>query len=315
MKRLLILGLATSVLFTACKKSESVQVQVPAYISDANTFVQKFGPQKQYHAMSTSELPKTITLDNGTKITVPAAAIQMNGNYIAGNLTVEALEFLKRSDIILGGVNTNHIDGSPIESKGMLSIDIIQNDKKADLALQNLMNVSIPSVNGGYVKIIGGNANADGQGQMAWGPQMIDSINSDGSSYSFQTMMIGWLNCGSYFAHQNSMTTIKAMLTNNPGDMATGRGQTGHTFAYFCPKGSNVALQLYGTGSANEVSSKVSAVPMNIEGKLVAFSIKDNRFYYSEGTIVSGQKNLEVLNLAETDVVSLVNKIKELNTY
>lgn len=316
MKKLMILGLITPFLLIAsCKKSESIKVMVPGHVSDASDFVEKFGPKKQYYSMLTTDLPKTLILDNGSRITVPANSIQHNGNYVTGDVTVEVYEYLQRSDIILAGLNTNHIDGSPIESKGMLFIDILHNKESSDLTLKNLMNISIPATQAGNMKICSGTTNANGSHQMAWGPQLIDSINTDGSSYNFQTMMIGWLNGGNYFAPGNTKGTFTVTLLNNPGTLATAKGEQGNTFVYFCPKGSNVAMQLNISAGADKVKTADNAMPLGIDGKLIAFSIKDNKFYYAESDINTANKNMELLSLTELDALALVAKIKELNSY
>jgi hypothetical protein len=316
MKRLVFFGSVITLFFLgSCKKSEDVKVHVPGYLNNANDLVQKFGPQRQYFSMSTTELPQELTLTSGTVVKVPANAIQKNGDYVAGNLVVEVYEFMKRSDIILGGVNTNHYDGSPIESKGMMFINILSNNRSTDLTLKNLMDVSMPSGQGGYIKICGGDLNAYGTGQLAWGPQMIDSINSDGSRYNFKTMSIGWLNCGSYYKHDDPKGTLTVTLNNNPGAMATSRGATGNTFVYFCPKNSSVTMELYTSAGTDMVKTMDNVIPIGMEGKLIAFSVKDNKFYYAESTITTAQSNMESLTLAETEVTTLLSKINALNTY
>jgi hypothetical protein len=222
---------------------------------------------------------------------------------------------MKRSDIILGGVNTNHFDGSPIESKGMLYVNILSNNKNADATLKNLMDISIPSDQAGYIKISGGNSNANGTGQLAWGPQMIDSINSDGSKYNFKTMSIGWLNCGSYYMHDNPKGTLTIKLHNDPGTLSTSRGATGNTFVYFCPKNSTVALQIYSDAGDDMVKTMDNVIPVGIEGKVIAFSVKDNKFYYGETSVVTTQNTVNGIYFAEVDVTDLLSKIKALNTY
>jgi hypothetical protein len=315
MKRLLLLGLAGSLLLAAsCRKSETVQVIVPGYVGNANDFVKKFGPQRQISALVTTELPQTIQLNNGTIVTIPANSIQRNGNYISGNISVEVTEYFKRSDIILGGINTDHYDGSPMDTRGILHVDILFNGNPVDKLLTNLMNVSIPATAGGYIRISSGNTNVNGN-QLAWGPEMVDSINSDGSKFNFSTMRIGWLNCGTYYAGSNAKTTLAVKLTNNHGTMATHKGASGNSFVYFCPKNTMVAMQLYASAGENIVKTYDNAMPVGIEGRLIAFSIYDNKFYYSEKDITTTENSTETLNLAELSDTELVSKIVALDSY
>lgn len=316
MKKLLTYGLIAGVLsLAACRESETIYIYPPSPMDDAQDFVTKYGPELQTFSMFTTELPKTVTLNNGTKITVPHAAIQKNGNYVSGEITVEAYEMLKRSDIILGGINTNHFDGSPIESQGILSVNILSANKNADRNLLNLMSVSFPSGQAGHMKISSGNTNANGTGCMAWGPDMLDSINSDGSVYSFQTMKIGWLNCGMYYAHDMASGNLTVTLENNPGNIASYRGEQGNTFVYFCPAGRKVAMQLHLPAGTDKVKSKDNMMPVGSTGKLVSFSVKDRKFYYAEKEINTTENGAETLVLAEVSIDVLLTKIRALDTY
>lgn len=316
MKRFLTYGILAGVLSLAsCKESETIYIYPPSPMNNAEDFVNKFGPPKQQISMLTTELPKTVTLLNGTKITVPQTAVQKNGNYVSGKITLEAYEMLKRSDIILGGINTNHYDGSPVNSKGIISVNIMAGDKPADQTLTNLMNISIPSNQAGFMKISRGNPNANATGFMAWGPEMVDSINSDGSSYTFNTLKMGWINCGVFYMHEVATGSLTVSLTNNPGEIATCRGESGNTFVYFCPKGSNVAMQCSVPSESGTLIVNNVKMPVGVQGKLIAFSIKDRKFYYGERSFTASQINQVDVELSELSSDDLILKIRELDSY
>lgn len=299
----------------SCRESEKVYIYPPSPMEDARDFVEKYGPVRQVYSMTTSELPRTITLVNGSKVTVPHAAIQKNGDYVSGEIILEAYEMLKRSDIMLGGINTNHYDGSPIETKGILDINILSAGKYADKNLLNLMTVSIPSGQSGFMRIASGNTNTDGTGFLSWGPGMLDSVNSDGNAYTFKSMKLGWLNCGAYFAHDVATGSLSVTLQNHSGTIASYRGEHGNTFVYFCPKGSKVAMQLTSSVIQDVVKCKDYMLPVGKEGKLVAFSIKDRKFYYAEKEFTTTDNNMQSLSLSEVSINDLLVNLRSLDTY
>ncbi len=316
MKRFLTYGMIAGVLsFASCKERETIYIYPPSPMNNAEDFVNRYGPQKQQFTMNTDDLPKTVTLQNGTKITVPQTSIQKNGNYVSGTITLEAFEMLKRSDIILGGINTNHYDGSPVNSKGIVSVNVVAAGKTADQTLTNLMNISIPSAQGGYMKISRGNPNGNGTGFMSWGPEMVDSINSDGNAYTFNTLKMGWINCGVFYLHEIPHGSLTVSLTNNPGEIATSRGESGNTFVYFCPKGSNVAMQCNVPSESGMVIVNDNKIPVGIEGRLIAFSIKDRKFYYGESSFTTSPVNEKSIELSELPSDELIGKIRELDSY
>lgn len=315
MKRLLTYGLVALVLtLVSCRESETVYIYPPAPMNDAEDFVNQFGPKKQYFSMSTSELPKTVTLLNGTQVVIPQNAIQKNGNYVSGDLRIEVLELLKRSDIMLSGLNTNYINGYPLHVNGILQIEAFSGGKYADETITNLMSIKIPSANDGHVKITYGDINTAGTGFTAWGPDMVD-VFSDANEVSFSTLHMGWINSGVFFRDDLPAGDLVVELTNNPGELATSLGKQGNTFVYFCPENSNVAMQLYLPAVNGKIKSANDAIPVGIEGKLIAFSIKDRKFYYAESTISTSPYNLVILDMAEISVDVLLENIRSLDAY
>lgn len=316
MKRLLTYGLVAAILsLVACRESETVYIYPPSAMEDAQDFVNKFGPQKQSFKMSTSELPKTLTLSDGTLVTIPTSAIRKNGNYITGNFTVEILEMLKRSDYILGGINTNYTTGYPMHMDGILQVDILANDQFVDPVLGNVMDVRIPTVQGGnHVKITYADINYNGTGFTAWGPDMAD-VFSDVDQVAFSTLQIGWMSSGVFFRNDLPKGDLTVEVNGNPGDLATSRGRQGYTFVYFCPKGSKVAMQLHDEIGPDRVRANPNTIPVGVEGKVIAFSIKDRKFYYSEANLSTSTNSYVILDMDEVPVNELLTSIRELDSY
>src|ERR1043165_8445111 len=97
--------LASAVCFVSSCKKENEVIKTAKPVKNAADVVALYGPKKQVYDLMTSDLPYTLALENGTHINIPQSALQRNGYYVSGYISVEAYEFLKRSDIILGGIN------------------------------------------------------------------------------------------------------------------------------------------------------------------------------------------------------------------
>src|SRR5689334_11426982 len=122
--KLFSLAIAAMLLLTvACKKDKNNN-GVTYVANNAHEFVATFGPKTQTSSVDVASLPKTITLAGGSKITIPAGALKINGNAVTGTVTVEVIEVLKRSDVLFFGSNTNHISGAPLASDGFIYVDI-----------------------------------------------------------------------------------------------------------------------------------------------------------------------------------------------
>ena len=97
--------------------------------------------------------------------------------------------------------------------------------------------------------------------------------------------------------------------------MASFRAFGGETFVFFCAKGSNVAAQLYTPNGTNKVKSYDNMMPIGSEGRMLAFSIKDGRYYYAaQETTISANQNV-VLTLAETTEAAVQAAINSLDNY
>lgn len=317
-QRVLAMSILTVLTLVSCQKDQN-----PVFIPDiANTsdFVQKRGPQLQSVTFNTGDLPKTITLDKGTKITIPAGALKMDGEDVEGEVTLEALEFLDRKDILAGGGNTNHISGAPLYSDGFIFIDFKNDGKSVDKDLANPINIAIPAKRDGFTLIWEGKV--DDNGQFAWDvPGEANGNNPrevkgeiDGD-FAFDFGQLGWVNCDVLWEQGQPQTTLRVKVLNNPGTFANFRGFSGETFVFFCGKGSNVAAHLYTLDGADGVKSYDDMMPMGVEGRLLAFSIKDGRFYLAKKDITVTENLTETLTLEETTEAAIQSEINDLNDY
>jgi len=310
------LFLAAVVLFTACEKDEKGTRNIA---SNAQEFTQKFGAQTQSFKINVSELPQTLSLKGGTKITFPVGSLTQNGMPVTGEVTVEAMEMLKRSDVLFSGTNTNHVSGAPLQSDGFIFIDVKANGQSVDKNLAKPVNIKIPAKRDGGTQLWEGVQNDEKQ--MAWqaprpanGAGQVD-VKAQNNEFAFNFGTLGWINCDVFWNYSNPKTTVRVEVLNNPGTMATFRGYSGDTFVFFCAKGSNVAAQLYTPDGANKVKSYDDMMPVGAEGRLFSFSIKDGKYYLAKKDITITANQNETLSLVETTESNIQAEINALNNY
>lgn len=319
------LAIAAILLFTvACKKDRNTPVNSA---NNAQEFVQTFGPQKQSIQINASSLPQTVTLKGGSKITFPAGSLKIGGVAVTGNVTVEALEVLKRSDVLFSGTNTNHISGAPLVSDGFIFVDVKANGVSVDRNLTVPIQVAIPAKRSGVTQLWegvnpqGAALNEANNNQMAWAaPRAANGVGGkevlpEAGFYSFSFGTTGWINCDVFYSYTNPKTTLTVSLVNNPGTLASFRAFNGETFVFFCAKGSNVAAQIYTPNGTNSVKSYDNMMPIGVEGKMLSFSIKDGKYYYAESEITITANMNVTLTLAETTEAQVQTAITALNTY
>ncbi|WP_113662863.1 hypothetical protein [Pedobacter nanyangensis] len=314
------LALLVTALFQACKKDKTQRNS--AY--SAAEFTALFGPQGQRLQINAS-IANTFTLKGGTKITIPANAFKLNGNTVAGPVVITAAEFLKRSDVVFSGTNTNHISGAPLESDGFIYLNASVNGINVDKALGANIDIAIATNNTRATQIWEGVEKVDNANQMAWQAPAQNPNGAAGGAprevlpaagfYNFQMGNLGWINCDVFYAYSNPKTTTRVTIANNPGSFATFMGYTGETFVFFCAKGSNVVAQLYTYDGPNGVKSYTNMMPVGVEGKYISFAIKNGKYYYADlTTTITPNQNI-TLTLAETTEAAIQQAIDALNTY
>jgi len=314
---------AIFVLFSAaCKKDQSYSRLNMA--QSAREFTEVFGPQVQKVKINGS-VTSTFVLKGGTKVIIPAGAIKLGGTAVTGDISIEAIEVLKRSDVLFSGTNTNHISGAPLASDGFIYLNASVNGTKADQALNAAIRIAIPANRTGVTQIWEGVEKVGNDNQMAWqapgqnpiggGVQIKREADAVGGTFAFDMGNLGWINCDVFYSYNNPKTTTRVTLVNNPGTLASFRAFSGETFIFFCAKGSNVAAQLYTPDGPNAVKSYDNMMPVGVEGKYLSFSIKDGKYYYAEleTTITAGQSI--TLTLAETTEAQVQAAITSLNNY
>ena len=309
------------VLFSvACKKASKSTVNA------ANTtkeFVAVFGPKTQTVSINPS-IDNTFTLKGGTKITIPANAFSLGTNTPSESITIEAMEMLKRSDVLFSGTNTNHISGAPLVSDGFIYLNASINGVKLPKTTLKPIIIAIPTNRTGSTQIWEGVEKVGENEQMAWQAPEIKNPMGGGAqrevsavdgAFTFNMGNLGWINCDVFYSYSNPKTTTTVELLNNPGGLASFRGFSGETFVFFCAKGSNVAAQLYTPNGPNKVKSYDNVMPVGALGKYLSFSIKDGKYYYAElETTITANQNI-TLNLTETTEIQIQTAINSLNTY
>ncbi len=305
--------IAAAAILTACKKNNE---PAPAdQVRNTRDFLEKAGPQQQSFTFDAAALPKSITLEGGIKITFPAGSLTKNGVPVSGTVTVNAVELLKRSQLVLFGANTNHISGAPLQSDGSFFIDVKANGQAVDKQLAVPIQVEVPTKRDGATQLWIGADTVQGN-QFAWQapPQGVQrEVKGQDFKFIFNFGSLGWVNCDIFWQWTNPKTTMKITVANNPGTMASFRAMQGETFVFFIAKGGNVVSQVYTPDGLNKVKSYDNTMPVGAEGRLLAFSIKDGKYYSVKKDITIAVNHAETLTLAETTQSALQAEITALD--
>lgn len=319
-KTLAALFLATVLLsFSSCKKDKGDDNN--NHPRSAREFMAKHGPQLQTVSFNTSELPKTIVLRGGTRITIPQNAFTRSGSPVTGTITFNALEFYKRSDLLFGGSNTNHISGAPLETQGSFFLEATQNGVALDRQLAQPLTISVPAENNGDLTAIweGQIAGVGGAQQLGWAPARMPNgaveVRAFNEAFTFNFGQLGWVNCDVFYSNASPKTTVTVDVNNNPGALASFRGYTGETFVFYCPNDANVTAQLYTPDGPNRVKSYDNMMPIGSQGKLLVFSIKDGNYYLASKDITITADLHESVTLTESSEAAIQSAIEALDNY
>lgn len=305
--------IAAAALFSACKKNDQPSPEERA--RNTREFLDKAGPQQQAFTFNMAELPKTISLAGGIKITFPAGSLTKNGAPVTGNVTVHAIELLKRSQLVLFGANTNHISGAPLQSDGSFFLEVKANGQAVDAKLQVPIQVEVPAKRDGGTQLWVGVDTVQGN-QFGWQapPQGVPrEVKGQDMKFIFNFGNLGWVNCDVFWQMANPKTTMRISVPNNPGTMASFRAMAGETFVFFIAKGDNVVTQIYTPDGSNQVKSYDNMMPIGAQGRLIAFSIKDGKYYYAKQDITIAASHAASLTLSETNFDVLQAEITALD--
>lgn len=329
MKRILLVLCIGLFLYSCNDDNETLKFDQPDPNYHAKEFLEDTKESlKQEHKVNTADLPVTIKLKEGVEITIPKDAFTKDGQPITGEFTVEAYEMLKPSSMILSGTNTNNMFGSYFESDGFIFLDVKQNGVSVDQQLNAAITISIPTdkEDGTFTQLWKGNEEAgENENQFAWGEGDNDDFWGNGQEergvfskskqFSFLIGKLGWINCDIFWDSTNGMTTIKVNLYGQFDKLASYLGYEGDTFVFFRAKGVLVLVQIYTTDGNNTVKSYDNGMPLGVEGKLIAYSVKEGLFSYAEKEItITADMSID-LDLKEISKDNLEKNIKALDTY
>jgi hypothetical protein len=314
-KQLLITAFAAGCVlcYTACKKESKTTVPTATTLNNARDFVKMYGPKTQTFILNTASLPQVITLAGGTQLTIPTG-LTVNGQAVSGSITVDAIEVLKRSDVLLSGTNTLTVGGNLLTSKGFVYVAIKSNGVKVDDSLVTPLHLVMPATMGDSTLLWRGDTNTNGTNQIGWNLLQGRSDKAGPEGFEFDLGNLGWINCDVFYGIDSPKTTMHVALPNNPGPIAGYWGGNGDTYVFFCVQGSNVVAQLY-TPEGNGVKSYDNSIPIGVTGKLLSFSIKDGHYYIAEKEITTVDNDAEVLNLTECSADDIQTAIDALNNY
>ncbi|MDR1273139.1 MAG: hypothetical protein LBK12_01190 [Odoribacteraceae bacterium] len=311
MRHLFFSLLCASALFCACSKDDNKGNKN----YQACDFIQEnLNAAKQTFRRTVSDQPTELTLNNGVKLTIPGGDVfTKNGVPITGEYTIEVNTMLKPSQIILAGTNTNLRGRGYLESDGFFHVAVSQNGQPVDEFLKNYLSVSIPTDKDDWTQTQIWEGNGSAQEQFAWEeiadtvlnfndnmPGEINTVFSLNKNFSFQFKKLGWFNCDVLWSVTGTSTTVTVALTGKFGALADYLGYAGDTFVFFKGKGSNVLAQLYTMVNTTTVKSYDNSMPIDAEGTLLAFSIKDGAYAYATKEIKVTTNLQETLDLLPT---------------
>lgn len=333
MKKLLFSVLCIStLLFTACGDDDYDTPTIDDNTTAKDFFEDNKESVKQEFEVNTSDLPKTFTFKENVKITIPEGALLKDGKPITGKFTLEVYEMLKPSSIVLSGTNTNYINNGYLETDGFIYVNVKQNGKYIDSQLGKNLTISIPTnkEDGSMTQLWTGTEEAGKDGnQFAWQDPAENDILPEAEKPNGERNMVwaqngvfeysfgklGWCNCDMPWGVGKELTTVTVELTGKVGELASYMGSSGDTFVFFCGKGYPVLAQLYTPVNSTTVKSYDNSLPIGVQGKMIAFSIKKGLFSYASEDITIVKDMKVTLDLKELKKADFASKIKSLDGY
>ena len=335
MRKLLLPFLFLGLLFISCDDDDSGSKS-----KDTTTAKEYFKQREEKAAqeikLNTKDLPKTVTLKEGVKITIKEGTFTKNGTPITGDFTLEVKEMLKPSSIIFSGTNTNYngyAGNQYLETDGFIYVNAKQNGQYVDEYLARNLVISIPTdkEDGIQTQLWTGTENAgEEEDQFGWVDMMENDINwndDDNQSQKFNTTWarqgvfqfsfgkLGWCNCDVIWGQGKEKTTLTVELTGKVGELASYMGYSGDTFVFFCGKGAPIVAQLYTKVNDTTVKSYDNTMPVGAKGKLIAFSIQKGMFSFASQDIIIEKDMKVTLDLKEVGKAKLEKEIESLDGY
>ncbi|MBL7900058.1 MAG: hypothetical protein JNJ99_16070 [Crocinitomicaceae bacterium] len=226
MKNLLLISIiGTGLIFTGCKKDE---VPPPAPTSNlSNVFNDNLDDAKQSFTINASTYNQ-FTGANGVIVAIPANSFEdASGNIISGNVSIQLIEILDQSSMILMGMPTTS-NGDILVSGGQMNLTATQNGNIVYLADNAYVSVMVPTTQFDYnMQLFDGVAQTDGS--VDWILSTDDSTGfSDsvsfvpdstgggffGGYYGFNwtDSTLGWINLDYFYYSGASLTNMTVDL-------------------------------------------------------------------------------------------------------
>lgn len=222
MKNLLLTSTITlSLLAASCKKEEPQPLDLPTS-NLSGLFFQKLNDAKQNFTINAS-VYNEIVGDNGVKIMIPANAFEdANGNIVTGNVTVELIEVLDQTSMIMMNKPTTS-GGNLLVSGGELKLTVTQSGNKLYLSDGSALDVMVPAANPDpNMLLFDGTENSEGD--VDWILSTDDSTGFADSTvivtdstffgsddyywFSWTDSTMGWINCDYFYNDSNPLTTV-----------------------------------------------------------------------------------------------------------
>ena len=223
MKNLLLTStIIVSLLAASCKKEEPQPEPVPTTSNLGGLFDQNVTDAKQNFTINAS-IYNEIIGDNGVKIMVPANSFEdANGNIVSGNVTLELIEVLDQTSMIMMNKPTTS-NGGILVSGGQIKLTASQSGSQLFLADNAYLDVMVPTTNADPNMLLF-DGTEDSNGDVDWILSTDDTTgyadstiivtdstflgSSDYYWFSWTDSTMGWINCDYFYYDSNPLTNV-----------------------------------------------------------------------------------------------------------
>jgi hypothetical protein len=162
-----------------------------------------------------------VTLHSGTILNISPGAFQDSiGNDIKGDVNINVIEVLKKSEMFYAGLSTG-TGTSLLESGGMLNITAVQGKKNLNLKPGYYYTALLPIKGTAYsdMQLFNGNTK---NGRINWSLDTSTKLNAapvytdtttQKNYYNLSATNLHWVNCD-HFVNNPPMTSVNVILTN-----------------------------------------------------------------------------------------------------
>lgn len=315
-KSILIAAVFGTLAVTSCKKEEPTPPPVNNTSSLSNYFTNNLNDEKQAFTINASTYNEIVGAE-GVKIMIPANSFKdASGNNVTGNMTIELIEILDQSKMILTGMPTTS-NGSLLVSGGQLNVKATQSGSQVYLkntsSIQVMVPTSAPDMNMALFDGI-----TDSNGDVNWVPLDTDTSgaadsvivvqDSTGGSwgnyyyFNWSDSTLGWINCDYFYASPDPLTTLSAALSSDYD--AT------NTAVYIHVSSINSIAPLWYDGT--NFASYTNSIPVGLSVTVVCIS-EINGDYFSAFVPVTVTANMVVpVTMNATTLAAIENDILNL---